>query len=596
MKSHEHFMQMLWGLSDWERGHEQVMMIEELSELLSCTPRNVKLILRKWESEGLLRWKAGVGRGNPSTLEILCDTTDFLTAHFKKLLTDGKVGEAVGLINHPRMPVAAKRVLQDVWNNQFGLHAVETAQVSADVLRIPRTRAFSSLDPIFVAVAAESHFLQQICHRLIEFDTEKQQFIPQLAHAWECNEDMTAWTFYLRKGVRFHHGRLLSSKDVAYTVERLQNLDSPYQWQMEDVLWLEQHHDRKITFHLGRPNGFFLHLIGSIAMSILPYDVPFSERSIIGTGPFRMAEFTSERLVLEAFEEYYRERALLDRVEIWVVPESCYPDKRYLLSEEMGSSDRHTGRRQRVEYQEVGCYYLGFNFSRPGVQHDYAFRKAMRLVMDRRQYIADLQANQENQVREYSPAGSFLPEKSRTMSFASASLDEAAAWLQKSSYRGETLTFFVSEGHTHLQEAKWVQERCRKIGILIRIEALRKEEYLSPSNRMVLEADMAMMGELLQRDIEMGLIEVYKNNCTMVHRFLDDDKRSFVERSLSQVLRLPDREKRMQALARIEDKVNEELWLLFHVHIKRKDQFHPALQGITIDAFGWGDFSKMWVK
>jgi SgrR family transcriptional regulator len=593
MKSNEHFMQMLLGLTNWERGHEQVVGIEELSRQLCCTPRNVKFILRKWESEGLLRWQAGVGRGNHSTLTLLCDTTDFLITHFRRLLNEGKVGEAVGLINHHQLPITAKRVLQNEWNNQFGLIASETEQMSADVLRIPRTRSFSTMDPIYVAVAAESHFVQQICHRLIEFDVEKQQFIPQLAHAWECNEEMNAWTFYLRKGVRFHHGRLFTGKDVAYTVERLQQSDSPYKWQMEDVVRLEHHHDRKITFHLSQPNGFFLHLVGSIALSILPYDVPFAERSLTGTGPFRIAEFTNERLVLEAFEDYYRERALLDRVEIWVVPESTYPYMRYLLPEELGSSNGSMGRREGAEYLEAGCYYLSFNFNRPGAQHDYAFRKAMRLVMDRHQFIED---NQENREKEYSPAGSFLPEKSKTMSFPSTSLDEAAASLKQSAYRGETLTLFVSEGYTQMLEAKWVQERCRKIGLQLQLESRRKDEYLSPANRMVNEADMAMMGEVLQRDIEMGLIEVYKNNCTLVHRFLDDEKRSFIEHRLSQVLRLPDREKRMQALALIEEQVNDELWLLFQYHIKRTDKFHPALQGVLVDSFGWGDFSKMWVK
>lgn len=56
MKSNEHFMQMLLGLSEWETGREQKIGIQELSHLLCCTPRNVKLILRKWESEGLLLW------------------------------------------------------------------------------------------------------------------------------------------------------------------------------------------------------------------------------------------------------------------------------------------------------------------------------------------------------------------------------------------------------------------------------------------------------------------------------------------------------------------------------------------------------------
>ncbi|MED4755447.1 SgrR family transcriptional regulator [Brevibacillus choshinensis] len=589
MKSQEHFMQMLFGLSEWEMNREQSISVDALSEILCCTPRNVKLILRKWENEGLLRWKAGVGRGNHSTLTILCDTSHFFRSYFKKLLSDGKIGEAIELIQNKKLPPRIKRLLQQIWDSQIGFVSERGESASLDVLRIPRPRGFSVLDPAFVAVAAESHFLHQMCHRLVYFDQEQETFLPELAHAWECNAEMTAWTFYLRKGVRFHHGRILTGKDVEYTVQRLRELDSPYRWQMEDVEWIEHQNERIITFHLRQPNHFFLHLVGSIAMSILPHDVAFSQRAIVGTGPFRMAEYTDERLILEAFDEYYRERAVLDRVEIWIVPEpgdGC-SEQLYQLPLQEPQHESVSGSENLV-FEEIGCHYLAFNFRRQGVQHDFAFRKAMRLLVDRKQLSEVLSKY------SYGPAGSFLPRKSATMTFPSSSLEEAAAWLRRSSYRGETLSLFISEGQLFEEEAAWICGRCEQIGIQIKVVRMTKANFLS--EHVDREADMAVMGEVLQNDIELGLFEVYKNKCTMVHRFMDDDRRALIDRHLSVVLQMTDREERLHALVQIEDTLNEDIGLLFHFHMKRVDRFHPALQGFVTDSYGWVDFSKLWVK
>ncbi|MDR9505713.1 ABC transporter substrate-binding protein [Brevibacillus agri] len=590
MKSHEHFLQMLLGLPEWEPGLAQRIGIKELSELLCCTPRNVKLILRKWEKEGLLKWQPGVGRGHHSTLTILCDVGQFLSDSFQQLLAEGSIREAVELLQHKSLPVNVKLRLHEVWNAQFGFVAEEGEARRQDVLRIPRERAFSTVDPAFVAVSAESHFIQQICHTLIIFDPATQSFRPQLAHAWESDREMTSWTFYLRKGVRFHHGRVLTGKDVAYTVQRLIDLDSPYRWQVEDIASIEHPDDYTIIFHLREPNGFFLHLAASIALSVLPYDVPFSEQAIVGTGPFRMMEFTEDRLVLGAFDDYYRERAILDRVEIWRVTAAEQTGMRYQLPEMPASSSatRECGDSLNIEFQEIGCHYMNFNFRKPGIQHDFAFRQAIKHLLNPVQMIAELKKE------HYSPAGSFLPERSRQMTFAPSTLEEAAAWLQKSAYQGEAVALFYGEGKKCEEEAKWLQQRCQQIGIRLELRSMTKAEFLSelPDRH----ADMCMMGEVLQRDIELGLIEVYKNKCTMVHRFLDDEKRARMDERLSAVLSLGKRDERMEALAKIEDELKDELWLLFIYHAKRIDRYHPALRGITLDSFGWIDFSKLWVK
>jgi peptide/nickel transport system substrate-binding protein len=46
---------------------------------------------------------------------------------------------------------------------------------------------------------------------------------PELASDWKVSDDGKSWTFNLRRGVKFHHGREFTSKDVEFTINRLLN-------------------------------------------------------------------------------------------------------------------------------------------------------------------------------------------------------------------------------------------------------------------------------------------------------------------------------------------------------------------------------------
>jgi peptide/nickel transport system substrate-binding protein len=46
---------------------------------------------------------------------------------------------------------------------------------------------------------------------------ENLKFYGELAERWESSKDLKTWTFYLRKGVKFHHGKELDSGDVVAT-------------------------------------------------------------------------------------------------------------------------------------------------------------------------------------------------------------------------------------------------------------------------------------------------------------------------------------------------------------------------------------------
>ena len=99
---------------------------------------------------------------------------------------------------------------------------------------------------------------------------------PDLAKSWEISKDGREYTFPLREGVKFHHGKELDSGDVKYSIERVMNpaTRSPraftYQWidsvniidkyhsqdQAERALWpLSDHPDHYTTVRSSRPAG-----------------------------------------------------------------------------------------------------------------------------------------------------------------------------------------------------------------------------------------------------------------------------------------------------------------------------------------------------
>src|SRR5215218_2955595 len=62
------------------------------------------------------------------------------------------------------------------------------------------------VDPHVAAGAEEWAMLRSVYDSLVWTD-ESLTPRPELAESWESTPDATVWTFRLRKGVKFHHGR-----------------------------------------------------------------------------------------------------------------------------------------------------------------------------------------------------------------------------------------------------------------------------------------------------------------------------------------------------------------------------------------------------
>lgn len=161
------------------------------------------------------------------------------------------------------------------------------------------------------------------------FKDAQGDFQPALATSWEAVTE-TAWRVTLREGVTWHDGQPFTASDVEYTFERVANdpllVRNSYYSHITDV---EVVNDHEAIFHTAAPDPIFLSALSRNGASVIPrhyYEAVGVEQASlapIGTGPYRFVEYrTDDRLVLEAFDDYWNGRPQFDRAVFRIIPEN----------------------------------------------------------------------------------------------------------------------------------------------------------------------------------------------------------------------------------------------------------------------------------
>jgi len=559
--------------------------IDRLASILCCTPRNVKFILRKLEEQGFIHWQPGRGRGNISQLTFLRTIEEVLEDSFQELINKGKIKEAIELLSRGQVSDPLKERLLLVLNKQMGFRSETESTSGLDVLRITRNRHMEVLDPAYVYTAFESYLLGQIYSTLVTYDAASDTFLPGLAHMWEANEDCTSYIFYLRKGVRFHHGRIMTSRDVKETFQRLIDLNSPALSLYKDIERVEIEGDHRIRFELSRPNLFFLHMFSCIHMSILPHDVDLANE-VSGTGPYRLLDLNEDVLVLAAFDYYYGIRPLLDRVEIWYLPEQASSERLYELPDSAKEGllpniiCNHS-----IDYPALGCRYLLFNFHKEGVHQQQQFRQAIRILYSRAALITELGGNRST------PADSFLPWESSKRSIIEPSLEQARELLVASGYQGEILTLATKDKKEEREEALWLQARAASVGLQIELYLFNEFNSVDLKNT----AEIFLAEEVLEDDWQWGMVNYFNNKLNYLFSLLSDDQILLFSDVLTDFTQSP-KEERIRLLNQAEGLLRDNYWVLYGCHMNKKAQLNQSLFGLHTSSFGFLDISKLWIK
>ncbi|WP_421215460.1 HTH-type transcriptional regulator SgrR [Aeromonas jandaei] len=321
---------------------EQEISLAEVAELLCCTPRNARLLLRRMQDQGWLNWTAEAGRGRRSRLTLLDSQESLTRRRLRDLLSEGQLAQAVRLAED-RLDLLTPLLLE-----QLGQATREGRQI----LRVPYYRPLPQLLPTGPMRRSEVHLSRQIFNGLTRRNEENGEIEGDLAHHWEqvgpCH-----WRFYLRPAVRFHHGRELVVEDVMESLLALR--DRPL---FAHLARLDSPWPRTMDLYLDSPDPLLPDLLAEPVAAILPRELKgeagFALQPV-GTGPYRVIANDPLQLRLAAFDDYFGLRALLDEIDIWMLPELAERLESHL---QLGRDSPELGTMRGESELESGCYFL----------------------------------------------------------------------------------------------------------------------------------------------------------------------------------------------------------------------------------------------
>ncbi|WP_134684166.1 SgrR family transcriptional regulator [Brevibacillus migulae] len=591
MRLFQDYMQLRKAFPHAGEGEAILVTMADIAELLYCTQRNAKLILNKMIDHGWITFVSGRGRGHASALTFLVGNEELLLQEAKALAEAGEVESAFRLLKENAESGYVKERFVEWFSRYFGYRTEAGEHSAQEVLKLPLYRTINTIDPADVFFSFDGHLIKQVFSTLVETDEEGGEVKPNIAHHWKRNAEATEWTFYLRKGIQFHHGRELTAEDVQYSLCRLQKPESQQRWLVKEIASIEVLSRYAIRIRLNRPNYLFLLYLSFPPASIVPQDLYEKPEHLhalpVGCGPFRIVERKAGRCALEAFDAYFLGRPYVDRVEIIVVPEI---DAAYRMETESNLLVVKTGEADigsLADWQEgrelCGCSMMSVNLRKDGVLRDIRLRKAIFHLINREQMIREL-----GEQRLY-PASQFrFQEKYEQVAPA---WQEAAgrAWLQEAAYDGEPILLYTFARHE--PDARWLKSFLEPYGINLEVHIVAWSDLLREDIKE--QADLLLFEAVLSEGI-IRLVEYYQSANSLIFTQLSESLALFVDEKIQRLLAEPSAAGREAQLASIEHKLDETCSLIYLTYKAVNAVSHPSLQGVKVNQRGWVDFKDVW--
>ncbi|WP_159877792.1 HTH-type transcriptional regulator SgrR [Aquitalea denitrificans] len=329
-------------------GQEVDTQLQQLADIACCTRRHMRNVLNGMQQQGWLEWQAQAGRGGRSRLRFCCKPENLRRDSAASLLGQGKVEQALEVLDHD------KQALATILLQQLGQHWRNNRQV----LSIPYYRALPSLYPGTDLRRSERHLVRQIHSGLTVMNEEKGEVEADVAHHWHQHSSLE-WHFHLRPCVRWHDGRLLSVDDVKDSLLRLRQL--PLFSHIQTVQALTP---RCISIVLNEEDARLPTLLADSAALLLPSSHaqnPEFASHPIGCGPYKVNANDDLHLSLQAFDDYFGYRALLDEIDIWILPELGVEQRSEQQSTkglEVQVSPVASAEQAYAMEAEQGCYFV----------------------------------------------------------------------------------------------------------------------------------------------------------------------------------------------------------------------------------------------
>jgi len=461
---------------------------------------------------------------------------------------------------------------------------------------------------------------EQLFDNLIRLD-KNLNIIPCLADYWTISDDGKVYTFYLKKGVKFHHGKEFTSEDVIFSFKRLiskkpvstyhrlfiSKLKGGLEYlsgKAKEISGLRSKGEYIVEIEWKVPFVSALYMFSMPEWKILPKDLLLKQGENFfdkpsGTGPFKFDYWIRDTRLnivgirLKRNEDYFLGKPYLEAVEfcpfftldnflnkeIDIIP---------VLSEKVLK-----GNYPIIGIDRLSITYLGFSCKRPPFD-DKRIRKAISQILNKKELIKPfnkvytIPKPTNNYIPPQLPG--FLP-KSNEEPF---DINEIKKELESLNIRDYTINIFIERRERKLirKISRILKKQLEFLNVKLRFKFYEsrmdiiksKEPYMvfihynmnfpDPENIIV---------PLFSSQSNLNLFE-FENE-----EFDDLIKKAEIEKSWT---------KRIQIYKKIENLLEEEVPAIPLYYLQERIAFQDYVMGIDISPLGFGTLNvrKVWLN
>jgi len=343
-------------------------------------------------------------------------------------------------------------------------------------------------DPAFWETYEDYH-VGELCYNTLVFTRPDFKLEPMLAERWEPSNKGAEWTFFLRKGIKFHHGRELEAKDVVTSLNHYLEAKGPSASEMSPAERFEIVDKYTVKAFLKTGYGEFPYNLGKPQTGIRPHDIPIDQwkTTIVGTGPFKFKKFVpGEYFLVERFDDYFeKENVFLDEIKAVVIPDlattmnalisgeidlmwECAPEQFFVLKKRKGIAAHQV---PSMGYQNLIMDTTVKPFD------DNRVRQAIKSCLNREQFVEAVvqglgKPANDQPIPSFNPFYADLPIKQQNYAMAKKLLTEAGY------PDGLNLTVHTSEVRVGMvPSALTLKDQCAPAGINIEVKVEPSDGY-----------------------------------------------------------------------------------------------------------------------
>ncbi|MEK4661253.1 ABC transporter substrate-binding protein [Priestia sp. FSL H7-0729] len=592
MKLHQQYL-----LLHRQYGHhtEHELTLADLAELLDCTHRNTLTIVKKMVAHDWIRWVSQRGRGRRSSLTLLVPADQIAAEYMMEAMNRRELQEAAEQVS----AFSSSTTMQDhlnQWLLGYSGHHTEagTNNEQIDTLRLPLRQQLHALDPLYINLLAESFVTSHVFDGLVQRG-EQGEILPCLAHTWDVSADRQTWTFYLRKGITFHNGHMLTSHDIVHTFERLQSTDrrTLYRDVSKQLLSIEAVSPLTVCFQLKKPHELFLSFLTTSRAAIVPSPGTHEQKmnhagdlhgmqKPVGTGPFKVTAWDDHLCRLEAFSSYFQGRAHMDRVDILQIPwsASAKMDDSQDIETPFFHLVHNPSSSTGADWTQISAgvmvhKLLTCNTQKAGPLNDPEIRAHLQSCLAG-MYRDDGHADDsEVVVPDFSKVNTEMVEHE--------GLGEITNRLNST----DPVSLHIATIPQYRRDAQHLASILERNGFSCTVRTAAMEQF---KGNLRLESDLILFSLIRDRDEELRRYDLYST----LSEHLEDSAQMTIHEILQTIVASPNAADRTSALDRIEQFLVGQN-LLFHLSEKPVETAYlPSVRGLSFNSQGWVNLRHIW--